>query len=280
MTDRIQNLVKRISETRPVQSARRQALLADLRALRADIDAASAPEQAHSLDAALLLMEFMSRSEDVATAETLQIVASLVNTIEEGSVRRSPVRGGTPPAAIGSDVAQHQDLCLTQESLLGSILLQAGVISPESLGRALQLHSTSRLALGQCLVQLGAASAEQIAGAVNYQDQLREQVRGTRSEMAPKAQPTVQQPPQTTTLRCDLRLSPKQRGFVQSMHSQVLGEVLIRLGSITREQLERALHLQRAANVHIGEALVESGAVTWDQIKRALEVQRQLRRAS
>jgi hypothetical protein len=286
MTDRIQLLVKRISETRPVQSARRQALLADLRALRADIDAASAPEQAHSLDAALLLMEFMSRSEDVATAETLQIVASLVNTIEERSVRSSPARAATPPQATGPDVAQHQDLCLTQESLLGSILLQAGVISPESLGRALQLHSTSRLALGQCLVQLGAASAEQIAGAVNYQDQLREQVRDTRSETAPKAQPAAQQgqqaqqPTQAPTPRGDLRLSPKQRGFVQSMHSQVLGEVLIRLGSITREQLERALQLQRAANVHIGEALVQSGAVTWDQIKRALEVQRQLRRAS
>jgi hypothetical protein len=49
-------------------------------------------------------------------------------------------------------------------------------------------------------------------------------------------------------------MSQKQRGFVQSFHAQVLGEVLIRLGAVTREQLERALKLQRASNLHIGEA--------------------------
>jgi hypothetical protein len=63
------------------------------------------------------------------------------------------------------------------------------------------------------------------------------------------------------------------------MHTQVLGEVLIRLGSITRDQLERGLQVQRAANLHIGEALVESGAASWDQVKKGLEVQRRLRRA-
>ena len=270
MTDRIRTLVKRISETRPVQSARRQALLSELRALRRDLDARSAPDEAHSLDAALLLMEFMSRSEDVATAETLQIVAGLVGTIDERVVRAPGVSGkaAAEPPAHG-DVAQHQDLRMTQEFLLGSILLQAGVISPDSLGRALQLHASSGLALGQCLVQLGAASPEQIASAVAYQDRLREEERATRTEHE-RPQPT----------RLELRLSPKQKGFVQSMHAQVLGEVLIRQGAISREQLERALQLQRAANVHIGEALVQSGATSWEQIKRALETQRQLRRSA
>lgn len=269
MTDRIRTLVKRISETRPVQTARRLAILSDLRALRRDIDEQSAPEQARSLDAALLLLEFMSRSEDVATADTLQIVASLVGAVDEHVLRGPQAARGPQPLPPSCDVAQHQDLRMTQEFLLGSILLQASVISAESLARALQLHSSSGLALGQCLVQLGAASPEQIAGAVAYQDRLREEERATRVE-----------PPERTPARLDLRMSPKQKGFVQSMHAQVLGEVLIRLGSITREQLERALQLQRAANVHIGEALVETGAASWEQIKRALEVQRQLRRSA
>jgi hypothetical protein len=277
MTDRIRTLVKRISETRPVQTARRQALLSDLRAVRRDIDEQAAPEQARNLDAALLLLEFMSRSEDVATAETLAIVASLVGAVDEHNLRATP--NATPASSSNTntnmlravppaepDVAQHSDLRMTQDFLLGSILLQAGVVSPESLARALQLHTSSGMALGQCLVQLGAASPEQIAGAVAYQDRLREEERATRAEAAP--------------LRHDLRLSPKQKGFVQSMHAQVLGEILIRLGSITREQLTAALQLQRAANVHVGEALVEAGAATWDQIKKALEVQRQLRRAA
>ncbi|NOT31828.1 MAG: hypothetical protein HOP15_15390 [Planctomycetes bacterium] len=281
MTDRIRTLVKRISETRPVQTARREALLSDLRALRRDIDEASAPEQVRSLDAALLLMEFMSRSQDVATAETISIVASLVGTVNEHLLRTPSAqpRPGVPSplrALPNDDVAQHQDLRMTHEFLLGSVLLQAGVISPDSLSRALNLHTSSGMALGQCLVQLGAASPEQIAGAVAYQDRLREEERSTRTEPErPNRTEPERSPP-----KGDLRLTPKDKVFVQSVHTQVLGEVLIRLGSITREQLERALQLQRAANVHIGEALVETGAASWEQIKKALDVQRQLRRSA
>jgi hypothetical protein len=272
MTDRIRTLVKRISETRPVQSARRQALLSELRALRRDMDERSSPDHIHSLDAALLLLEFMGRAEEVATAETLQIVASLVGTIDESAVRTlSPHARKADPARPDPDVTAH-DLRLTHEYLLGSILLQASVISPESLGRALQLHTSSGLALGQCLIQLGAASPEQIAGAVAYQDRLRDEERSTRGEPEPE--------PERPPTRLELKLSPQQHGFVQSMHAQVLGEVLIRLGTITRAQLERALQLQRAANVHIGEALVQSGATSWEHIKRGLEAQRQLRRSA
>ncbi|MSR61936.1 MAG: hypothetical protein EXS08_05780 [Planctomycetes bacterium] len=251
-----------------MQSARRQVLLTELRALRRDMDERSSPDHIHSLDAALLLLEFMGRAEEVATAETLQIVASLVSTIDERALRTlSPHAVQADPASPDPDVTAHADLRLTHEYLLGSILLQASVISPESLSRALQLHTSSGLALGQCLIQLGAASSEQIAGAVAYQDRLREEERSTRSE--PERAPT----------RLELKMSPQQRGFVQSMHAQVLGEVLVRQGAITRAQLERGLQLQRAANVHIGEALVQSGATSWEHIKRALEAQRQLRRS-
>jgi hypothetical protein len=265
MTDRIRLLVKRIAETRPVQSQRRQELLDELRALRGQIDARSAPDQLHSLDAALLLLEFMSRSEDVATAETIQIVASLVSTIDESLVRNAH-QEKVPPATVSRDVSEHADLRLTEGFLLGTILLQAGVISPESLGRALQLHTSSHQALGQCLVQLGAVTPEQIKSAVAYQDRLRENQRTPRREARPAPQ------------RTELNLSPKQHSFMQSMQGQVLGEVLIRLGSVSREQLARALQVQRAANIHVGEALVETGAATWDQIKKGLEVQRKLRR--
>lgn len=269
MPERIKTLVKRITETRPVQTARRKALHSDLRSLRGDLDVASAPDQARSLDAALLLMEFMNRSEDVATAETLQIVASLVGTIDEHSLRPSTPHSDVPVAPHSENVAEHPDLRLTQDFLLGTILMQAGVISSDSLSRALHLNASSGMALGQCLVQLGAATPDQIASAVSYQDRMREEERTT---------PVV--PDAWGGSRQSLRLTPKQQGFAQSLHSQVLGEVLIRLGVITREQLERALHLQRAASVHVGEALVESGAASWDQIKKALEVQRQLRRTA
>ena len=86
-----------------------------------------------------------------------------------------------------------------------------------------------------CLVQLGAASPEQIASAVSYQDRLREEERATRAQADRQAKggPVV------------LRLSAKQQGYVKSMHSQVLGEILIRLGAITREQLDTTLRRLR-----------------------------------
>lgn len=269
MTDRIQTLVKRISDTRPVQSARRQALLDELRQLRRDLDHHSAPDQVHSLDAALLLLEFMSRSEDVATAETLSIVAGLVGTIDERLLRKLPKRAEKPAEPAHQDVTQHKDLRLTQEFLLGTVLVQAKVVSQDSLARALQLHTSSGIPLGQCLVQLGAATPEQIAEAVACQDRL-------RGESHPPAMPGRATPAHSTG---DLRLSAKQEFFVQSFDAQVLGEVLIRLGAITREQLEHALQVKRAAGVHIGQALVETGATTWEHVKRALEVQRQLRKS-
>lgn len=269
MTERIRSLVKRLQETRPVQSARRQALADDLKALRRDLDAEVVPDQACNLDAALLLMEFMERSEDVATAETLSIVAGLVSTVDERSLRKGPARAH-PPRLVRDDVSEHSDLRLTQEALIGAILVQAGVVSPEALTRGLQLQTSSSQPLGQCLVQLGAATPAQIESAVAFQDRLREEERSTRREPERAASPG----------RSDLRLSAKQKTVLQSINSQVLGEVLVRLGSISREQLERALAVQRAAGVHIGQALVETRAASWEQIKRALEVQRQLRRTA
>jgi hypothetical protein len=269
MTERIRSLVKRIQETRPVQSARRQALADDLKALRRDLDAEAVPDQACNLDAALLLMEFMARSEDVATAETLSIVAGLVSTIDENSLRFGPPRAFAP-RLVREEGAEYADLRLTQEALIGAILVQAGVISPEALTRGLQLQTSSSQPLGQCLVQLGAATPAQIESAVAYQDRLREEERTTRREPERSG----------TAARGELRLNAKQKTVLQSINSQVLGEVLVRLGSISREQLERALTVQRAAGVHIGQALVETKATTWEQIKRALDVQRQLRRTA
>ncbi|MEQ1892210.1 MAG: hypothetical protein ABL998_06680 [Planctomycetota bacterium] len=269
MTERIRSLVKRLQDTRPVQSARRAALADDLKALRRDLDSEAVPDQACNLDAALLLMEFMQRSDDVATAETLQIVAGLVSTIDERSLRTGPPRAHVPHL-VRDNVSEHGDLRLTHEALLGAILVQAGVVSAEMLTRGLQLHSSSGQPLGQCLVQLGAATPGQIESAVVYQDRMREDERSARREPERGA----------SAARNDLRLSAKQKTVLQSINSQVLGEVLVRLGSVSREQLERALQVQRAAGVHIGQALVETRATTWEQIKRALDVQRQLRRAA
>lgn len=265
MADLIPELVKRIQETRPVQSARRQSILEELKQIRHAFDAEAAPDQAHNLDAALLLMEFMSRSEKVATAETLSIVATLVSAVSPQHVRElsrvGATNGPSAPGHPGGEVDTHSDLRLSQEFLLGSLLVQSNVISPDSLSRALHLHTSTGLPLGKCLIKLGAATPEQIDHALEFQDRVRDDDKASHHE--PR--------------HLEMRISPQQRGFVMSFHAQVLGEVMIRLGMISREQLEKALRVQRAADLHLGAALVESGAATWAQVRRALEVQKQLR---
>jgi hypothetical protein len=164
-------------------------------------------------------------------------------------------------AARPESVERHHDLRVSQDFLLGSLLVQAKLVSPESLNRALQLHTTSGKPLGHCLVQLGAATREQVDSALDFQDRMRDDGRPGRPG------------PQ----HLELKMAPQQRGFVLSFHAQVLGEVMIRLRMITREQLEQALQVKRAADTHLGAALVETGAATWAQVRRALEVQRQLR---
>lgn len=282
---RIQALAKRIAETRPIERSKRQALLEELRQLRGEVDPRAAHEQVHRLDAALLLMEFMSRAEELATADALRTVSGLVGSVDERALRpraprpADPGAGGRTPA----DVSEHGDLRMSAQFLLGSILAQAGVISQENLARALRLHASSGVALGQCLIQLGAATPDQIASAVAYQERTREFQRAqppppVEEQPPPSAQPPPSERPPPSSAKLELRLTTRVKGFVQSFQTQMLGEILVRLGTITREQLERALQVQRAASVHIGEALVQTGATNWEHVKKALEIQRQLRR--
>jgi hypothetical protein len=271
---RIQALTKRISETRPVDRTRRLALVNELKELRRDLDP-RAREQAQRLDAALLLMDFMSRSEEMATAEGLQIVSGLVASVDERMIQTPEDPRGPQPAKEApppSDISQHADLRLTEEFMLGSILVQAKVVTQEALQRALELQSSTGQWIGQCLVQLGAASQNQIASAITLQDRMKDRTRSPQVAADKPGDPAA---------KLELKLSPKQKGFVQSFHAQVLlGEILIRLRLISREQLDRALQLQRAANLHIGEALIQTGASDWEAIRRGLEVQRQLRRSA
>ena len=282
---RIQALTKLISETRPIDRLRRQGLVNEIRELRRDLDP-RAQDQAQRLDAALLLMEFMNRSEELATAEGLRIVAGLVGSVDGRMLQQQPRRVSNAPQVASnvpapsvptsSNVAQHADLRLTEEFLLGTILVQAKIVTPDAVQRALHLQSAHGHSLGQCLIMIGAATPGQIAAAVTYQDRMRERERSSGAPVEKVDSETRPEP----EAKLELRLSSKQKGFVQSFHGQVLGEVLIRLGAISREQLDRALQFQRAASVHIGEALVQSGATDWDTIRRGLEVQRQLRRSA
>ena len=58
--------------------------------------------------------------------------------------------------------------------------------------------------------------------------------------------------------------------------SKLLGEILVRLGTITAEQLAQACKRHQASGVRLGETLVAMGATDWDGISKALGIQKQI----
>ena len=57
-----------------------------------------------------------------------------------------------------------------------------------------------------------------------------------------------------------------------------LGDILVRRGYVTEDELQRTLELQRASGVRLGELLIHSGHVSHDQLGTALEEQVEDRR--
>jgi hypothetical protein len=60
----------------------------------------------------------------------------------------------------------------------------------------------------------------------------------------------------------------------------LLGEILVRRGFCTPEQLAEGLRVQRATGMRIGEALVQSGAANWRQVQEAIRIQDRMRKRS
>jgi hypothetical protein len=65
----------------------------------------------------------------------------------------------------------------------------------------------------------------------------------------------------------------KSRTDLRMLNDCLLGEVMIKMGIVSRVELDRALEVQGATGMRIGEALVELGTATWDQIQKALQHQ-------
>jgi hypothetical protein len=141
------------------------------------------------------------------------------------------------------------------------------------------------------LISMGVLEHSSIEIAVRLQEQLRAancrtQAEGQPPQPAPAEEPPAARPaeppkPEKAKIGKPINLAmpaaaPSNRGL-EIMSDSMLGQVLIRIGAITREQLERALKVQRAAGIRIGEALVEIGATNWEAVEKAVELQRDRR---
>jgi hypothetical protein len=122
--------------------------------------------------------------------------------------------------------------------MLGSLLIEAGQITPEQLEQAIGEQRKTGEKLGEVLVRLGLLSERQLNSVLDFQQ--------------------------------------NQSGERQHPSPLRLGELLVSTGQITSEQLQEALLKQAASRKKLGEVLVEEGYVRPNQVKRGLRIMQML----
>jgi hypothetical protein len=139
---------------------------------------------------------------------------------------------------------------------LGELLVMRGLLTDEAVASALAEQRRTKRRLGQILLDRGLISA----GAL--QSTLAEQASGFKPERGFGA-----------GLREAVEEQRQQRVRAQRQRRRPLGQVLVRQGHVTDEEINRALAEQAKSGKLIGEILVQHGAVSAPVLSRALEEQ-------
>jgi hypothetical protein len=166
---------------------------------------------------------------------------------------RPPV---APPTAVGDD-ALERIRNLDGDPLLGRILLALGHVTNEDLQRALAMHREKGMAVGECLLLIGACPPERVLEALMLQGRLR--ANQTISAALPSE-------PRTQALKAHFHVT----------RDIFLGEVLLGAEMITNEHLEAAMRLHHLEGVRVGEALVRLGAISAEELESGIALQRSL----
>ncbi len=258
-------LARRFACSDPHDAAEQRELLETLSAVRKETQDRAAEEL---LDGAVLLTSYMTRLGHVGGQHVLGIIARLLQMANETArsskaqsnsrVEFPRMESAAAPPAPGE--ATDAALKVVGSMLLGEILVERGVITREQVDEALRLQAHNRLRFGETLIQLGMATKEQVREALQYQNSARQVVEdfGWRDEH-PREKT---RPPQGPRKLQPLQKAPGSNEGLRLMSDLMLGEVMVRNGTITKEQLEEALRIQRAAGIRVGEALVRMKLVT------------------
>jgi hypothetical protein len=156
------------------------------------------------------------------------------------------------------------------EMVLGEMLVELGHAGAAEVVAALDEQERTGELLGEILVARGSLTREVIDATVRLQVQLRAET--TLDSLASPPPPAPARP--AAKLRLSSGEARRQR---ESVDDNTLGAILMRQGSVTQVELERAMALQRGSGLRLGETLVEMHAAGWETINRAVELQRRLR---
>lgn len=271
----ITELARRIARSDPENEEEQQELRGLLSELRQRVQGEKAHDVRLRLDSALLLTEYMSTLGTSGGDEILRIVSRLVASLETyfnpAVTIRKPREGEQPFAGLvegkrveGTGGLSHEaerEHALMSDMLLGEILVQFGTINSTDVCSALELQNQKQIRFGDALMELGAATRADVMSAIAYQDTLRREATGRRGPVPAAPLPTFR------PLRKDLKL----------VSDMLLGDLMVKLGTITPEDLEKGLRAHRATGARLGEALVQMGATTWKSVEQALRVQNERR---
>lgn len=283
----LDDLLERIEASDPDDVRQQTAILMHLCDLREDLERSGGGPLAGYLDAASLLTQYLTRMQDQGPQGLLRITSRILRLVrdqvsEELSRRAADGRSEVPAAvpcepprpAVGPlapagepaveypapplpsprEIPTPKDLRLVSDVFLGEILIQQGMVTSRQVSKALELQRSRGMLLGAALIQIGAATAKQIETGLRVQKGLRATSagRGRRRPGAPAWEASIE---------------------LCGVSDLLLGETLVRLGYITRRNLDKGLERQRGTKLRIGEALIELGVVTWSEIEHALELQ-------
>lgn len=268
----VNELARRIARSDPENAAEQRELLELLRALRDRVQGEKAHDVRLRLDSALLLMDYLAHMGGGGD-EVLRIVSRLVASLDpffSPAVTIRKPRAGEGSLEVTFDGSRgggslsdrdEQEHKLMTDMLLGEILVQFGTINSSQVCEALELQNRKRMRFGDALIELGAASRSDILSAIGYQEKMRREATGEKAPAPSAALPAFH------PVRKDLKL----------VSDMLLGDLLLRMGKITQQELETGLRAQRATGLRIGEALVQAGIATWKDVEEALRVQNERR---
>lgn len=247
------------------------------------------PEVTSCLVAAGHLLEVLAGAETPLdrskirrmAGELVVAVGKVVADLPEASAKAAPAPSPAPSPAAPPAAPARSSMSITIEDeaeseapsdqpqsdpLLGQILRELGWVDRTQLAAALRFHRAKGLPLGECLLLLGTCPPEKVLDALKLQQKLRE---GQELGWPPSAQAGARGTDgDQDTDEADAAILVREQMF--------LGEVLLGIGMITNEELEKAMHMHHHEGVSVGQALQNLDILTEEDVERGLELKVQL----
>jgi|GEM_PF-3419569 len=216
------------------------------------------------LDIATRLLSFLADGSQPSLEDVQQLATRILTNVESMVHRhQEATRRAREPEPAAEEVEEpglHLEELPPEPShvgdvRLGDVLEALGLVTSEQLARALQVQDESKQRLGDILRDFGPLQAQELRNALDLREKARAYA-GRRGEE------TVHDP---ATLP------------FRQWQETLLGEILVSSRSITREELEGAVKIGRATGQRLGEVLVKHGKCDSQAMLEAVRLQELLR---